>query len=79
MNNNYNKKKFILIPSAKRIKQLIITLILIIFLFLIYEELYFKKRYKEFLQEFSIKYNYLLESFETNTIKRVKKLIIKKI
>ena len=79
MSKNYNKKKFIFIPSARRIKQLIIPLILIIFLFLIYEELYFKKRYKEYLQEFSIKYNYLLESFETNTIKRVKKLEITKV
>ena len=76
MNNNYNKKKFIIIPSAKRIKHLIITLTLILFLFLIYEELYFKKRYKELLQEFSVKYNYLLESYETNTTRRAERLEI---
>ena len=74
MNNNFNKKKFILIPSVKRIKQLIIILTLILFLFLIYEELYFKKRYKGLLQEFSVKYNYLLESYETNSVRRVEKL-----
>ena len=70
MSNHYNKKKFIFIPSAKRIKHLIISLTFILFLFLIYEELYFKKRYKELLQEFSVKYNYLLESYETNTIEK---------
>ena len=79
MSNNFNKKKFIFIPSFKRIKYLIIILTVILFLFLIYEELYFKKRYKVFLQEFSVKYNYLLETYETNTIRRVKKLEISNI
>ena len=79
MSNNFNKKKFIFIPSFKRIKYLIIILTLILFLFLIYEELYFKKRYKVFLQEFSIKYNYLLETYETNLIRRAEKLEISNI
>jgi Cell division septal protein len=79
MRNNFNKKKFIFIPSFKIIKNLIITLTLILFFFLIYEELYFKKKYKELLQEFSVKYNYLLESYETNTIRRVKRLQISEI
>jgi len=79
MSTNFNKKKFIFIPSFKKIKYLIITLTLILFLFLIYNELYFKKRYKELLQEFSVKYNYLLESYETNTITRVERLEISKI
>lgn len=79
MNNNFNKKKFVLIPSFKRIKQLIITLTLILFIFLIYEELYFKKRYKGLLQDFSEKYNYLLDSYETNSVSRVGKLEITKI
>ena len=79
MSTNYNKKKFILIPSVKKIKYLIITLILILFLFLIYDEFYFKKRYKELLQEFSVKYNYQLESYEITTINRVERLEISKI
>tara|TARA_Y100000766_G_scaffold132514_1_gene114002 strand:- start:39 stop:806 length:768 start_codon:yes stop_codon:yes gene_type:complete len=79
MSNHYNKKKFIFIPSAKRIKHLIISLTFILFLFLIYEELYFKKRYKELLQEFSVKYNYLLESYETNTIRKTELLEISNI
>ena len=79
MSNNFNKKKFIFIPSAKRIKQLFVTLILILFLFLIYEELYFKQRYKVLLQEFSVKYNYLLESYEANTFARAEKLEITKL
>jgi len=79
MSTNFNKKKFIFIPSFKKIKYLIITLTLILFLFLIYDELYFKKRYKELLQEFSVKYNYLLESYETNTITRVERIEISKI
>jgi len=79
MSTNFNKKKLIFIPSFKKIKYLIITLTLILFLFLIYDELYFKKRYKELLQEFSVKYNYLLESYETNTITRVERLEISKI
>jgi cell division septal protein FtsQ len=79
MSTNFNKKKFIFIPSFKKIKYLIIILTLILFLFLIYEELYFKKKYKELLQEFSVKYNYLLESYETNTITRVERIEISKI
>ena len=79
MSSNFNKKKFIFIPSAKIIKYLIISLILIIFLFLIYDELYFKKRYKELLQEFSVKYNYQLVSYEINPIKRVEQSEISKI
>ena len=79
MSTNFNKKKFIFIPSFKKIKYLIIILSLILFLFLIYDELYFKKRYKELLQEFSVKYNYLLESYETNTITRVERIEISKI
>ena len=50
MSNNFNKKKFILIPSAKKIQYIIITLTLILFLFLIYDELYLKKRYQELLK-----------------------------
>ena len=79
MSNNFNKKKFIFIPSFKSIKYLIIILTVILFLFLIYEELYFKKRYKVFLQEFSVKYNYLLETYETNVIRRAEKLEISNI
>lgn len=79
MNTNFNKKKFIFIPIFKLIKYLIITLTLILFLFLTYDEFYFKKRYKELLQEFSIKYNYQLESYEINKIERVKKIEIAKI
>ena len=79
MSNNFNKKKFIFIPSTKKIKYLIITLTLILFLLLIYDEVFFKKRYKELLQEFSVKYNYLLESYEVNTITRTELLEISKI
>ena len=79
MSNNFNKKKIVFIPSAKKIKYLIITLTLIIFLFLIYDEIYFKKRYKVLLKEFSIKYNYLLETHEINTINRTELLEISKI
>ena len=79
MSTNFNKKKFILIPSAKKIKYLVISLALIFFLFLIYDEFYFKKRYKNLLQEFSVKYNYLLEDYETNKIYRVERLDILKI
>ena len=79
MRNNFNKKKFIFKTSSKLIKQLIVTLILIIFIFLIYEEFYFKKRYELLLQEFSVKYNYLLESYETNNFARTEKLEITKV
>ena len=79
MRTNYNKKKFILIPSAKKIKYIIFTLALIVFLFLIYDELYFKKRYQELLQEFSVKYNYQLESYESINIIRAERLAISKI
>jgi cell division septal protein FtsQ len=79
MSNNFNKKKFIFISNGKKIKYLIITLTLIFFLFLIYDEFYFKKRYKVLLQEFSLKYNYQLEYFEINSIRRVERPEISKI
>ena len=79
MSTNFNKKKFILIPRAKKIKYIITSLILIIFLFLIYDELYLKKRYQELLKEFSAKYNYQLESHETINIIRAERLEISKI
>ena len=79
MSNNFNKKKFILIPSAKKIQYIIITLTLILFLFLIYDELYLKKRYQELIKEFSAKYNYQLESHETVNIIRSERLEISKI
>ena len=58
MRSNYNKKKFILFPSLKKIKYIIITLLLLIFLFFIYDEFNTKKRYQKLVQEFSEKYNY---------------------
>ena len=79
MSTNFNKKKFILIPSAKKIKYIITTLILILFLFLIYDELYLKKRYQVLLKEFSAKYNYQLESHETINNIRAEPLEISKI
>ena len=79
MSNKFNKKKFIFILSAKKIKFLILTLTLLLFLFLIYDELYFKKRYKELLQEFSVKYNYQLESYEINNISRAEEMEISKV
>ena len=79
MSTNFNKKKFILIPSAKKIQYIIITLTLILFVFLIYDELYLKKRYQELIKEFSAKYNYQLESHETVNIIRSERLEISKI
>ncbi len=79
MSNHFNKKKFIFFPSAKKIKYFIFTLTLIIFLFIIYDELYLKKRYIELLQEFSVKYDYQLETYEIINISRVEKSEISKI
>ena len=79
MNTSFNKKKFSFLPSTQLIKILIFFIFLIILLFLIYDELSSKKRYKEFLQIFSEKYNYQLESYDINTIYRADKVEIIKI
>ena len=79
MNNNFNKKRYILFPSYKTFKYVIIFIILIFFLFLIYDELSNKKRYKELIQVFSEKYNYQLESYEINDIYRADRVEISKI
>ena len=79
MKTNFNKKKFVLLPSIKNTKYLIFTLFFLFILFLIYDELITKKRYKELLQEFSENYNYQLEFYEINNINRVEKKAISKI
>ncbi|MBD1147947.1 cell division protein FtsQ/DivIB [Pelagibacterales bacterium SAG-MED31] len=79
MNTNFNKKKYIFISKPKKIKFFILSLILFIFLFLIYDDFKNKKRYQNFIQKFSENYNYQLESYEINTIIRTKKTLISEI
>ena len=79
MKNNFNKKKFTLIPITKLIKYSLIISILLFIFFLIYDEFYSKKRYREFLEKFSSKYSYQLELYQVNHVSRVNQSEISKI
>ena len=79
MKTSFNKKKFIFFPTSKIIKNLLIFITILVFLYLIYDELISKNQYREFLQEFSEKYNYQLEFYEINGIDRSDKIEIIKI
>ena len=71
MRNNFNKKKISFISLSKIIKYLIVILIFFVLSFFIYDELFKQKKYKQFLQEFSEKTNYLFTSYEINDLRRV--------
>ncbi len=71
MRNNYNKKKITFISKFKLIKYLLIFLTLILASFYFYDYILEKKIYREIVQEFSKKNNFVLDSFETNELKRV--------
>ena len=71
MRNNFNKKKISFISLSKIIKYLIVILIFFVLSFFIYDELFKQKKYKQFLQEFSEKTNYLFTSYEINYLRRV--------
>ncbi len=79
MKTNFNKKKFSLITFSQAIKYLLLITSIIIIFFLIYNEIIFKKKYREFINEFSIKYNYQLTSYEISDLSRVDKSEIIKI
>ena len=63
MRNNFNKKKISFISLSKIIKYLIVILIFFVLSFFIYDELFKQKKFKQFLQEFSEKTNYLFTSY----------------
>ena len=71
MRNNFNKKKISFISLSKIIKYLIVILIFFVLSFFIYDELFKQKKYKQFIQEFSEKTNYLFISYEINDLRRV--------
>ena len=71
MRNNFNKKKISFISLSKIVKYLIVILIFFVLSFFIYDELFKQKKYKQFLQEFSEKTNYLFTSYEINDLRRV--------
>ena len=71
MRNNFNKKKISFISLSKIIKYLIVILFFFVLSFFIYDELFKQKKYKQFLQEFSEKTNYLFTSYEINDLRRV--------
>tara|TARA_Y100001970_G_C14248549_1_gene870044 strand:+ start:3280 stop:4047 length:768 start_codon:yes stop_codon:yes gene_type:complete len=70
MKTSFNKKKIFFFPTTKLIKNFIIFFIILVFLYLIYEELISKKQYREIVQEFSEKYKYQLEFYEINGLYR---------
>ena len=73
MKTNFNKKKFNFISINKLIKYSLLILTVLLIFFFVYDELLKKKRYKETLQKFSEKNNYLLTSYEINDLTRVNK------
>ncbi len=79
MRNNYNKKKISFISKFKLVKYLLIFLTLILVSFYIYDYFIEKKIYKEIIQEFSNKNNFVLASYETNKLLRVDKSEVSKI
>ena len=79
MRNNYNKKKITFISKFKLIKYIIIFLTLILASFYIYDYILKKKIYREIIQEFSKKNNFVLASYETNELIRVDKSEVSKI
>ena len=79
MRSNFNKKKINFISITKLFKYSLVILTLLLISFFIYDEFLEKKRYKEILQKFSEKNNYLLTSYEVNGLKRVDKSEISQI
>lgn len=73
MKTNFNKKKINFVSLAKLIKYSLLILSLLLLFFFIYDEFLEKKRYKQVLQKFSEKNNYLLTSYEINDLIRVDK------
>jgi len=73
MSTNFNKKKITFISITKLFKHSLIIFTFLLISFFIYDEFLEKKRYKEILQKFSEKNNYLLTSYEINDLIRVDK------
>ena len=79
MRNSYNKKKITFISKSKLTKYLLVFLTLTLVLFYFYDYFLEKKIYREIIQEFSKKNDFVLTSYETNKLIRVDKSKVSKI
>ena len=79
MKRAFNKKKINFLPSFRIIKYIFIFILFTFAFIKTYNELIYEDRFKDFIQNISVKFNYQFKVYEINTLYRVDTMEISKI